>query len=189
MNDNNTEIKNNNSGSSWSSLSGLVAVALIVIGVMAIVTPSEREARLEGDWETPAWELEDLDGNLVSSADYEGKVVALDFWATWCGPCLQEIPSFIALQQKYGPEGFVVVGIALDENPATVRRFAKKRDDLNYQILIGDAKTQAAFGGVQYLPTTFLIGRDGKLAFKHVGLTPESTLEDNVRELLMKDEG
>lgn len=178
----------NPSSSPLSSLTGLVAVALIVIGVMALITPQDRDARLEGDWKTPDWELKDLNGDIVRSTDYEGKVVALDFWATWCGPCIQEIPSFIALQEKYGSEDFAVIGIALDENPATVKRFAKKRDDLNYKILIGDAKTQSDFGGIQYLPTTFLIGRDGQVAFKHVGLTPESTLEKNIQELLTAEE-
>lgn len=176
--------QSNPSSSPLSSLTGLIAVALIVIGVMALITPQDRDARLDGDWETPGWELEDLDGTRVRSDDYLGKVVALDFWATWCGPCIQEIPIFIALQEKFGSDDFAVIGIALDENPATVKRFAKKRDDLNYKILIGDEKTQSAFGGIQYLPTTFLIGRDGKVAFKHVGLTPEATLEKNIQELL-----
>ena len=168
----------------WRSLTGPFATVLIVIGVMALITPQEREARLEGDLESPVWELKDLEGNVVRSSDFEGKAVALDFWATWCGPCIQEIPSFIELQKRYADAGFTVVGVALDDNQQVVQRFISRRDDINYPILFGDAKIQAAFGGVPFLPTTYLIGKDGKVAFKHVGLTPEATLEENIKELL-----
>jgi thiol-disulfide isomerase/thioredoxin len=86
----------------------------------------------------PAWELKDLDGKLVKSSDFLGKVVILDFWATWCAPCKAEIPGFIALQKQYGDQGLVVIGVSLDnQEPAVVRRFMADFG-MNYRVVLGD---------------------------------------------------
>ncbi|MCF7763337.1 MAG: TlpA family protein disulfide reductase [Verrucomicrobia bacterium] len=132
----------------------------------------------------PAWELKDQDGKTVKSSDLKGKVVILDFWATWCGPCRMEIPGFIDLHKNYVSKGLAVVGIALDkEGVAVVKPFAAKAG-INYTILIGDAKVQRAFGDVQALPTTFVIDREGRIVTKHVGYADKTTFENEIKRLL-----
>ena len=132
----------------------------------------------------PAWELKDLNGKTVKSSDLKGKVVILDFWATWCGPCRMEIPGFIELQKNYGPKDLVVVGIALDEEGAAVVKPFAAKAGINYTVLIGDAKGQRAFGDVEVLPTTFVIDRRGRIVTKHVGYADKTTFENEIKRLL-----
>jgi thiol-disulfide isomerase/thioredoxin len=110
----------------------------------------------------PAWKLKDLDGKLVKSSDFLGKVVILDFWATWCAPCKVEIPGFIALQKQYGEQGLVVIGVSLDNEPAVVRRFMADFG-MNYRVVLGDLMLLQAFGGTA-IPTTVIIDRAGDIA-------------------------
>ena len=133
--------------------------------------------------EAPAWELKDLEGQVVKSSDFLGKVVILDFWATWCPPCKAEIPGFIALQKQYGDRGLVVIGVSLDDRgPAVVKRF---RADLqmNYLVVLGDVALMQAFGGTA-IPTTVIINRAGKIVSRHVGFTPQETFEKEIQPLL-----
>src|SRR5690348_15801968 len=87
----------------------------------------------------PQWELKDLDGKPVKLSDYKGKVVILDFWATWCWPCRMEIPGLIDLQKKYGDRGLVVIGVSLDDGPDVVRSFMK-RQGVNYSVVMANSK-------------------------------------------------
>jgi peroxiredoxin len=117
----------------------------------------------------PDWELRDVDGKPVNFSQFKGKVVMLDFWATWCGPCRSEIPGYVKLQDKYKDKGLVIIGVSLDqEGPKVVKKFI---DDfhLNYQIVMGDDAVVEAFGGVDGIPTTFIIDRTGKIRDKKVG--------------------
>jgi thiol-disulfide isomerase/thioredoxin len=130
----------------------------------------------------PAWKLKDLDGKLVKSSDFLGKVVILDFWATWCAPCKVEIPGFIALQKQYGEQGLVVIGVSLDNEPAVVRRFMADFG-MNYRVVLGDLMLLQAFGGTA-IPTTVIIDRAGDIAARHVGFTPRQTFENEIKPLL-----
>jgi peroxiredoxin len=132
----------------------------------------------------PAWELKDLDGKAVKLADFKGKVVILDFWATWCPPCRKEIPGFVNLQKKYGDKGLVVVGVSLDEGgTAAVKPFVQKMG-MNYPVVMGDQKTVAAFGGIEAIPTTFVIDREGNVVTAHQGYADEATFESEIKPLL-----
>ncbi len=116
----------------------------------------------------PVWTLQDLDGKEVSSAQFKGKVVVVDFWATWCGPCRHEIPGYIALQKKYAKDGLVIVGIAVSDKVASVRAFVAKQG-VNYKVVMGNDTVVEAFGGVEGIPTTFIIDREGKIRERKVG--------------------
>jgi len=132
----------------------------------------------------PEWELRDIEGNTVSSEEFEGKVVLIDFWATWCPPCQKMIPEMIKLQEEYRDEGFAIVGISLDEGgPEKVRAF-NERLKVNYTTAMGTDEVIRAFGGIFGLPTSFLIDREGRIVRKHVGYTPVSRIEEEIRPLL-----
>lgn len=134
----------------------------------------------------PEFALQDLDGKTVHIADFAGKVVILDFWATWCPPCRKELPDFIAMQSKYGDKGFSVVGLSVDAGGAhDVRSFAAdNKVTFNYPILIANEQTANAYGGVVGIPTTFVIDRKGKIVKRFVGYTPSSEFEETIRPLL-----
>jgi thiol-disulfide isomerase/thioredoxin len=132
----------------------------------------------------PAWKLKDLDGHDVSSDQFKGKVVVVDFWATWCAPCIGEIPGYIELQKKYGPEGFVIVGISMDQTgPAHVKKFAEAKG-MNYTLLMGDESVVEAFGGLEGIPTTFLINRQGRIVHHKIGAMPHDEYEKLVKQAL-----
>jgi cytochrome c biogenesis protein CcmG/thiol:disulfide interchange protein DsbE len=132
----------------------------------------------------PAFTLKDADGKKVSLADYRGKVVLLDFWATWCGPCQLEIPWFVDLQRKNKDRGFTVLGVSMDDDGWDAVSPFLKRLGVNYRVLLGDDVTAQLYGGVDALPTTFLIDRAGRIAAVYVGLSDRRDFEDGVEELL-----
>jgi peroxiredoxin len=132
----------------------------------------------------PSWELQDLDGKTVHSSDFKSKVVVLDFWATWCPPCRAEIPGFVELQKKYQAQGLVVVGVSVDQVSAdTVKSFANKLK-INYPVVLTDTKIVDAYGGIDGLPTTFVIDRTGRIVKQHLGFTEKSEIESEIKPLL-----
>ena len=132
----------------------------------------------------PDFKLVDLTGKVNSLADYRGKVMILDFWATWCGPCRMEIPHFIEMQKLYGEKGLQIVGVSLDQGGKDdVVPFAKNKG-INYDMLLGTNEAAMAYGGVKGIPTTFVITQDGKIYKKYVGVRPRETFESDVKALL-----
>ena len=120
---------------------------------------------------TPAFSLKDADGQVVRPADYKGKVVLLDFWATWCGPCKLEIPWFMEFERQFKDQGFAVVGVSMDEDGwAAIKPYAQNMK-MNYRILLGNDDVSTAYGGLDALPTTLLIDRQGRIASVHEGVT------------------
>jgi thiol-disulfide isomerase/thioredoxin len=134
----------------------------------------------------PAWQLRDVQGNVVSSEQFKGQVVVVDFWATWCGPCVAEIPGFIELQRKYGKDGFTFVGISLDEaGVETVQSFVAKHG-VNYPIVMATEAVQGAFGGLRVIPTTLLIDRDGQIRDRKEGAEETASYEAKIVSLLQE---
>jgi thiol-disulfide isomerase/thioredoxin len=130
----------------------------------------------------PDFALTDIKtGRTVHLSDFKGKAVLLNFWATWCPPCKAEMPWFVDVQQQYGPQGLVVIGIAMDDaGRDTIARFTDNMK-INYLVLLGDQKVGNAYGGVEALPTTFYIGRDGAVVKRVFGLTSHSDIEQSVK--------
>ncbi len=134
----------------------------------------------------PAWKLKDVNGQLVNSEQFKGKVVVLDFWATWCGPCRMEIPGYVDLARKYGSEGLVIVGVSLDEGgPEVVKPFAAKMG-VNYPIVMADEAIRAAYGGLEAIPTTFIIDRSGQVRHRKVGAQETSEYEKSILAVLQE---
>lgn len=115
---------------------------------------------------------------------YKGKLVLLDFWATWCGPCKIEIPWFIDFEQKYKDRGFAVLGVAMDEEGWTVVKPYLAESKINYRVVMGNDSIASLYGGVDSLPTTFILDKDGKIASTHVGLVSKSDYENEIVHLL-----
>lgn len=128
--------------------------------------------------------IKDLDGKDVKLSSYKGKVVLLNFWATWCGPCKAEIPGFVELQEKY-KEDLVVVGYSVDDSADKARAFATEYK-MNYPILLGLGRedVQDAYGPIWGIPASFLISRDGNVCKKHMGIAPKAVFEKEIKALL-----
>jgi|Deesub1362B_J571_1020462.scaffolds.fasta_scaffold01781_7 peroxiredoxin len=133
----------------------------------------------------PDFELKDLEGKTVRLSDYRGKMVILNFWATWCPPCRMEIPSFIRLYDEFKDKGLVIIGVSLDrEGKEVVQKFAANYK-INYPVVMGDMNVVAAYGGISAIPTTFIINKNGRVVNRFVGLREESVFRSEIRKWLL----
>ncbi|HWF10125.1 MAG TPA: redoxin domain-containing protein [Bryobacteraceae bacterium] len=143
------------------------------------------ESRTLGPGKTaPDFTLKDARGAAVKLSSLKGKVVILNFWATWCGPCKTEIPWFIEFEKTYAPRGFTVLGVSMDEDGWTVINPYVAASKVNYPIVLGNETVNQLYGGFDALPTTLVIARDGKVAFLHEGLIGRDEYEKEIRALL-----
>lgn len=157
--------------SSVGALAFLLAVFLLASQVSLQAAPA------------PPWELKNLQGQTVKLSDFKGKVVLLDFWATWCPPCLEEIPNFIDLQKTYGKQGLAVIGVSMDDaGPKVVSKFVQAHQ-MNYTVVMG---TQPVFDlySSGALPTTCVIDRQGKILATHAGFVGKATVEAEIKKAL-----
>ena len=134
---------------------------------------------------TPEFNLKDADGQAVRPANYKGKVVLLDFWATWCGPCKVEIPWFMEFEQQFKDRGFAVLGVSMDEDGWEAVKPYIQDLKINYRVLLGNEEISDLYGGLDSLPTTLLIDRHGKIASVHIGLSlGKEEFRDDIAHLL-----
>jgi len=169
-----------------TSLITVAAMAAYVALLGSRATGEPSDTFTDDGKAAPAWTLTDVSGKVIHSDDLKGKVVVLDFWATWCGPCRIEIPGFIALQKQYRDLGLTVIGASVDEGgAAVVKKFADQLG-VNYPVGVADDSIQAAFGGIVGLPTTFIIDRQGRFVSKHLGLTDQSEFDAELKPLLVQ---
>jgi peroxiredoxin len=133
----------------------------------------------------PDFTLPQVDGPSLTLSSYRGRVVLLDFWATWCVPCREEIPRFVELQDKYRAQGLQIIGVSMDDSADPVRTFAQQFH-MNYPIVMGNAKIGEQYGGVLGLPIAFLLDRDGRIVKKHIGATAAEVFNKEIATLLLK---
>jgi thiol-disulfide isomerase/thioredoxin len=131
----------------------------------------------------PDFKVKDLDGKVLSLEAYKGKVILLNFWATWCGPCRAEIPSLIELQNKY-KDGMQIIGMVVDDDDENEIRAVVKNETINYPVALSPLPVRMAYGGIMALPTVFIINPEGRVVQKHVGLFNPVLYETEVRSLL-----
>lgn len=143
-----------------------------------VLKPSEKRNQ------APDFELTDAHGRKVKLSDYKGKVVLLNFWATWCGPCKLEIPWFVDFEKRFKDQGFAVLGVSMDEDGWDVVKPYIEAKQVNYRVMVGTDTVAQMYGGVEALPTTFMIDREGKIASTHIGLVMKRDYEDEIAELL-----
>ena len=131
----------------------------------------------------PEFKVKDLDGKDLSLAAYKGKVVLLNFWASWCGPCRAEIPGLIELQNKYKDQ-LQIIGMDVDDDSESDVRDVMKSESINYPVAMTTGQIRMAYGGVTALPTVFVISPEGRVVQKHVGLFNPGLYETEIRALL-----
>ena len=162
-------------------------------GSQPVVFSSDAEAAQSPACDKPAkpanlnFTLKDSQGKDFNLASQKGKVILLDFWATWCPPCKVEIPWFVEFQEKYGPKGLVVIGVSVDDPASALKPFGEKYK-VNYPLLVGDGrddiKGPRGYNAAWGLPKTFVIGRDGAICKTHIGLSVKEHFEQQIKSLL-----
>ncbi|MGA7522472.1 MAG: TlpA disulfide reductase family protein [Acidobacteriaceae bacterium] len=162
----------------------LPLLALLVALLAFLPTPAAAQAsRALVSHPAPEFARPDLAHHRVGLAALRGKVVLLNFWATWCAPCRLEMPHFVGWQNQYGSEGLQIVGVSIDDDATPVRPFVEKLH-VNYPILMGDARLGERYGGVLGVPVTFLIDRQGIVRARIDGAANLPALEKQIRQLL-----
>ena len=155
-------------------------VLLICIGVLVFLVTSSYSST-----QMPQFELPDaVNGEQVNSRSFEGKTLLLTFFATWCPPCLEEVPTLIQLQNKYRDDNFSVIGLSVDQGGArAVKRLIEKKS-INYPVFMADSKIMEDFGGVYGIPVSYLVNKKGNVVKKYTGYVPKSILEKDLKKIL-----
>ena len=167
----------------------IVAWSALLVGALAITytwAPSRGKEMIAPELRQPATEftLKDASGATVNLSDYKDKVVLLNFWATWCGPCELEIPWFIDFEKTYKDRGFAVLGVSFDDEGWTAVKPYVERRKTNYRVLLGTEDMPEVYWDLEAIPTTLLLDKQGRVAVTHRGLVSKQTYEDGIRQLL-----
>jgi len=165
------------------ALTILLSVNTFSSDFMNHAVSADKNISLSSD-KAPDFSLKSVDGKTVKLSDYKGKVVIIDFWATWCPPCRKGIPDLISIQNEF-KDKVVIIGISLDREKTIkdVPGFVKSYG-INYPVVYGDDKVVTDYGGIQSIPTAFVIDKNGNIADSHVGLTDKDTYVNKIKELL-----
>ncbi len=156
-----------------------VAFALLLVGAVLLTgVPA-----FAGD-KAPTFALKSADGTSIDLAKLRGKVVVVNFWATWCGPCRMEIPGFIDVYNRYKSKGVEIIGISVDGGGWKVLKPYLEKNKISYPIVLDNANVAGAYGGIYAIPTTFIVDKQGMIAGKHIGFMDKGTLEKLIKDLL-----
>ena len=175
----------------WQNL----AVAVIAVGASLFISCGGIEESAVGKPKLKAeherneaadFALEDASGQTLKLSDLHGKVVLLNFWATWCTPCKVEIPWFVEMEREFKDEGFAVVGVSMDEDGWDAVKPFMSDLKINYRMVLGTEEMAQLYGGIEALPTSYILDRDGKVASVHMGIVSRSVFEEEIRALLAK---
>ena len=160
-------------------LQGIAFTAMLIVFFPASVSGQEIKA--------PRFELSDVNGRTVRLSDYQGKVVLINFWATWCPPCRAEMPDLVRLQREHAKQGLQIIGITYPpERKARVRRFARSLK-VNYPIILGTRQIKARFSSEETLPLTVVINREGTVSDIISGILLREEFDEKIKPLLMKN--
>jgi len=173
-------------------------MALIIIAMVAIKPPAEPKkvispkgvpqeiaaVKKTGFKPAPEFSLKDASGIERKLADFKGSIVIIDFWATWCPPCREEIPHFVELYNQYKDQGLEIIGVSMDQNPQRVIPGFIEKNNINYTILFGEDKVYDLYGGINAIPTTFIVDKEGNLVRKYIGYKEKGVFEQDIKELL-----
>ena len=163
----------------------LLAMAALLCGLIGLPVAHAASPIPQGNANAPGFSRTDLNHRQVSLAANRGKVILLNFWATWCAPCIAEIPRFAEWQREYGGRGLQVIAISMDDEEQPVRA-AYQKYGLNYPVVMGDEKLGNLYGGILGLPVTLLVDRRGKIRFRHQGATDFAMIEREIQDLLFE---
>lgn len=174
------------------------SLALIIIAMAAMKPPAEPKKAISlkevpqetapvkktGFKPAPEFSLKDASGIERKLSDFKGSVVIIDFWATWCPPCREEIPHFVELYNQYKDQGLEIIGVSMDRSPERVIPGFIEKNNVNYTILFGEDKVYDLYGGINAIPTTFIVDKYGNLVRKYIGYKEKGVFEQDIKELL-----
>lgn len=160
----------------WEKLTGV----LLLAGLLCLSASAAQAAAKMPDFALPAIQ----DQKVVDLNKLRGKPVLVNFWATWCGPCVQEIPSLISLQKEFGPQGLTVIGISMDQNGEGPVQKLIEKTGINYPVVMGDSKIAGEFGGVFGIPASFLIDQSGAVRKRFNGWTSHEAFVEDIKQVL-----
>lgn len=146
---------------------------------------SDSSAKVVGNQVATEWRAVSIEGEEISSESSRGKVALIVYWATWCAPCLEEIPSLIALRDEFGPQDVDIIGVSLDQPSKEIDTFVSARD-INYKIVRNTESLDKAFGPIRYIPTIVVLDRNGRVQQRYTGLVGKNVLQDQIETLLAK---
>jgi len=146
---------------------------------------SDSSAKVVGNQVATEWRAVSIEGEEISSESSRGKVALIVYWATWCAPCLEEIPSLIAMRDEFGPQDVDIIGVSLDQPSKEIDTFVSARD-INYKIVRNTESLDKAFGPIRYIPTIVVLDRNGRVQQRYTGLVGKNVLQDQIETLLAK---
>ena len=160
-----------------------ITITAVFAGLIALM-PMPYIGIIEAATKMPPFELEDVvTGDPIASSSFEGKSLLITFWATWCPPCIQEIPNLIKLQNEYEATGFSVVAISVDQEKRVVQKMVDRKE-INYPVMMADKSVTRDFGGVYGIPTSFLVSKKGTVVKKYSGFVPHSVLVKDLQLII-----
>jgi cytochrome c biogenesis protein CcmG/thiol:disulfide interchange protein DsbE len=163
----------------------LLAISLVLLAACGGAPSSQTPAAPAADAKlAPDFELKDVSGKTVKLSDSNGTVRLVDFWATWCSPCREEIPMFKDLHARYGSRGLTLIGIAMDDEGSSVVEPFVRENAMPYLNLLGNEDVASAYGPLRGLPTKFLVDREGRIVATYFGPVPRKVLESKIESLL-----